>query len=121
MSRRHHSAGNPASFYLRNLREHEDAVRYALDFDGAALRAAVAMLREVCFLTMYGRAGERTLLMRIDRERVRLREQAASHVFRAEVVPSGPLDDGEARVPGEIAAKLAALDEWAAKLRGAAS
>lgn len=69
-----------------------------------------------CFAVLYGRASDRTLLMRIDRERVLLREQAASHVLRAEVVPSGPIDDGEARVPGEVAARLAALDEWAAKL-----
>lgn len=76
---------------------------------------------EPCAMTMYGRASDRTLLMRIDRERVLLREQAASHVLRAEVVSSGPLDDGEPRVPGDVAARLAALDEWAAKLRGAAS
>lgn len=64
MSRRHHFAGQAPSFYLENLRAHEAAVVERLDFDvdeetrselvwrermiqGAALRACVAMLREV--------------------------------------------------------------------------
>lgn len=64
MSERRRFAGNPPGFYLENLREHEAEVVKRLDLDldeetrselefrermieGAALRACVAMLREV--------------------------------------------------------------------------
>lgn len=64
MSERRRFAGNPPGFYLENLREQEAEARKLLDFDvdeetrselvylqrmieGAAIRACVAMLREV--------------------------------------------------------------------------
>ena len=75
---------------------------------------------QLCFLVVYGKAAECTLLMRVERERMIARERAAQHLRSAKPLPPSAFDDGAPRVPTEVAARLSVLDQWAAKLRGVA-